>query len=290
MKKIRTVLICMGIVLSLQSVAQNIPLGTLPMLYNGGFAGECESPRFVVGTGVTGSGSSAWTDSKSHNYYASYDQFFSKLRSGIGVTFTRDYYASIRPNDYTYDRSRSYLSISFSPKFSFKGKYTFAPFVDFNYIGVKESSIGPDLRSTTALRTGFLFNSKKFYAGVSIYSNIEGDRVLTYPNGYAKGNPIAIQTGYTFQKLPDSKFAFTPQVALLIQNTTSSYEQSDLEVDLNLMFRYRKFIWSVNNNGLGLGFQNDKFRIMLSQNYIFFARQYWSGSLSMRYVLPKTKK
>lgn len=281
----------MGLVLSLKAVGQNTPLGTLPMQYNGGFAGEGDNARLVAGTSVW-SHNDVWSANKrvnSYSYYASYDQFFSKLRSGIGITLSHDRRKDYSSIDGAYDHNITNAILSFSPKLSSEGKYTFAPFVDLSYAAEQDTRMGTHLQLTMVGRAGFLFNSKRFYTGVSVFGLIKGERIQVYPGHYVTNPPLVVQAGYTFHRSPESKFAFTPQAAFFFSKNTSYANNLDFGLDLNLMFRYRKFIWSLNNNGIGLGFQNEKFRAMLSQSYIFFSKYNWSGSLSLRYILPKKK-
>ena len=65
-----------------KSQAQGFPpLGALPMIYNGGFAGESGSQRMIIST--------SFVDSEMQNeslYSASFDAFIPKIRTGIGVS------------------------------------------------------------------------------------------------------------------------------------------------------------------------------------------------------------
>lgn len=280
---IKTVLTCAGIVFSLQCTAQNIiPLGTLPMQYNSGFAGESEKARLITGGSIGAysfAGRNYW-----NNYFASYDQFFPELRSGIGLTVNgsnHDYYY----NRTHYDTRESLLQLSFSPKFSVRGKYTLAPFVDLSYHEYKHPtyySMGNILTGdATSGRVGILFNMRKFYFGLTYYAFSTGSyaRILLFNSNSGK-HPWVLQTAYAFQRMAESKFSFTPHLAFFF--IAPVYE---LSFDLNLMFRYKKFIWSLNNTGLGLGYQNKNFRILLTQNFIYFTRSNLQSSISLRYFL-----
>lgn len=68
MKKLKTAFVCIGIVLTLQSVAQEIPIGILPMQFSGGFAGEGDKPRFAIGSVL--SSSNFWEYTR-RDYFAS---------------------------------------------------------------------------------------------------------------------------------------------------------------------------------------------------------------------------
>jgi hypothetical protein len=282
MKKTKTVLVCLGIILTIQSFSQDIPLGTLPMLFNGGFAGEGENAR--VTTGIGGRNGAGWSREKMFNYFGSYDQFLPKLRTGIGVTLIRSHYNYYISSDTaSYDHRKNAAIISLSPKFSFKGKYTLAPFADFAYSTHEDSQLGDFLNRRIGIRTGFLFNARKFYAGVTYNTYTKHYTMNSYFLESYERYPLILQVGYTFQRLPESNFSFTPQFAFFIRPNPSLYEDR-LDFDFNLMFRYKKFIGSFNNNGLGLGMQTNKFRVLLSQNYMFFKNTTWHGTLSMRYI------
>jgi hypothetical protein len=290
--KINTAFTCIGIVLSLQMFAQDIPLGMLPMQHNGGFSGEGEKARFVVGGGIRPSGSGV----RRNNYFGSYDQFFPKLRSGIGVTLIGSQWSGSYNLQRLAARSNS-LMLSFSPKFSYKGKHTFAPFMDWS---VSYLNVTPDDNNTGFLkdvfsgygRIGVLYNNSKFYAGIAYYLiSITSGKDL--PLFYLDRNQEArLQAGYTFQKLPESKFSFTPHVVSFI--TYSDYYITGFRLfisfDFNVMFRYKKFLWSFNstgfwllkNTGAGLGYQNKKFRIFFNQGIFYGYRQ---STLALRYVL-----
>src|SRR5688500_13959102 len=116
-----------AIVCSSEIYAQNFPLGALPAWYNGGFAGEAGELR-VASYSFFEKGNisyaSSWYGSQilSGGSYVSIDKFLKKIHSGIAFTAG---YRGIK--DYHMTRS---ASLTVSPKFSFKGKYTFAPFVD----------------------------------------------------------------------------------------------------------------------------------------------------------------
>src|SRR5688572_10255045 len=111
MRKVITAVTCIGIALTfkLQGQDMKIPLGTMPMIYNGGFAGEGEHPRINTG----GYYSSMWGYSKinDYGYIVSYDQFVRALRTGIGFTFRQDHYNYRLDPDY-YDEHQTQLILS----------------------------------------------------------------------------------------------------------------------------------------------------------------------------------
>jgi hypothetical protein len=295
MNKKIIVIVVFGL-LTLKSYSQNIPLGTLPMLYNGGFAGEGNAHRY--NTGVSFYKKPFSPQDRYFSYFYSMDLFIPKLSTGIGLT---QIYRQASYNNDIFGVTKDNIDvsmISLSPKISLKGKYTIAPFINFIFFNdrLKQDASRPTYISLPSIhfrvteRIGFLFNSRKFYFGISanslnnapayaneihspwryISGSYLGYMVHTYPYGYRdRGlfNCLLFQGGYTFQKRPESKFSFTPQVAVQYMK----YE--DIGVDFNLMFRYSKFLWSLNNNGIGLGFQsklkNGDIRVLLSQSYLF---------------------
>lgn len=290
--KIKSVFFCFGIVLSLQAPAQEIPLGILPMQYNGGFAGEGEKARFVIGGGLRSYNSGE----RGNNYFGSYDQFFPKLRSGIGVTISGFQWASSF-NSQTIGAGDNSLMLSFSPKFSYKGRHTFAPFIDWSISHNDRPTdfSQPAVRKeffVNKVRVGVLYNSRKLYAGITYYaiSKISGKDLP--PFFYRRNYSIDLQAGYTFQKLPESKFSLTPHLIIFLGYDTYFDRPLAINFNFNLMFRYQKFLWSLNNTrwslnstGLGLGYQNSNFRILLSQNLIFFTKKSKESVLSLRYIL-----
>ena len=132
---------------ALATSAQELPVGMmLPTYYNGGFAGEAGAPRVAT---------------FSHFYYHKYksptfgslywryrgscvsvDHFIKGLRTGVAVTAGHIAEDQNMITDYQ-KRSLSFGSITLSPKVSSKGKYTFAPFLDF-YFGQARDTVAQD--------------------------------------------------------------------------------------------------------------------------------------------------
>jgi hypothetical protein len=183
-----------------------------------------------------------------------------------------------------------------------KGKYTISPSLDFTYGMadlIENRKLIPDTVDFSynrgrfhgiSSRAGILFNTNKFYAGYSV-------TMFNQAIGDERYNPLTgvrtfffesyIQLGYTFQKKSASKFSFTPQVAVEISRYTHSNRISIAPTAFNLNFRYKQFIWGLNNVGLHLGWQTDKLRLMVSNNYGFSTRDEfrYTGNLSFRYIL-----
>jgi hypothetical protein len=316
--------------------SQNIPMGSLPLLYNGGFAGESSSARVYSGLSylaVRYAGDSARDICGSA--YVSYDRFVPKIRSGLGLTFIQnDLFNRSGHTRYqrgTYDNY--FVIASLSPKLSFKGKYTFAPFINIIFSSMLLPVLNFDITSQTYTHTtkkrlslwtqkiGFMFNSSKFYIGFSMSvfgkdSETYTNELHTYPSKKRLQNrdvyPISdrffldqdknltyhFQAGYTFQKTPESKFSVTPQVA--VQSVLHRklypwpggdfvYEKRSERIDLSLAFRYDKLLWSLNNNGLGIGYQNGNSRILVSQNLVFVDRTFRQISVTARHTVGKNR-
>jgi hypothetical protein len=150
-------------------------------------------------------------------------------------------------------------------------------------------------------RAGILFNTNKLYLGytVNVLRRIISNGQFNPTNAKGMGwFESYLQAGYTFQKNSDAKFSFTPQLVISIEKYPYS---SQINVGLqayNVNFRYKQFIWGVNNRGLHLGWQTDQLRVMVTNsigdginsvkyNSIGFGtdRVRYSGTISFRYIL-----
>jgi len=291
MKKMKAALICTILLLSFKIHSQDLPpLGSMPMFYNGGFAGEAGTPRLNVGTTINEN----WGAGKKHRqfYYSSFDMFIPKVRTGIGIS--AGYRSTKFPKDYSrFDDTKiidntAFLIASLSPKFSYRGKYTFAPFIDFTYVQNNNNFDEPSVNMGygTNSRAGILFNSRKMYIGISIEIFESYMKDYTFIGSADRSLNSNIQLGYSFQKSSESKFSFTPQLVLGL----TKYKNENLHfglADLSIMFRYQKFIWGLNSNGIAFGFQGKKFKMVLSQSV---GKNFYSGNLSLRYVFKQGKK
>jgi hypothetical protein len=252
------------------------PIGHLPTQYNGGFAGEAGAPRLSFHSYVMAYRSSDYIPS--YGSYLSYDNFFRKIRSGISLTFGRT------NSNYYFGKTDGYSTrVSISPKFSFNGKYTLAPFVTYSLtggiskFGPRPDGSSPEINEAKSLtgdaQAGVLFNSSKWYIGLTIASRFFQHTLYrdfpTSNTSYYYGVPkvrFSMQAGYTFQRTPESKFSVTPQITLtpfryrytsnVIFGQTTVPEKisvSGVSAVMNLMFRYNKIVAGVNN-----GFRIDK--------------------------------
>jgi hypothetical protein len=272
-----------------------IPAGALPTRYNGGFAGEAGVPRVASFSYFTDTDYMIFSDPPLRSNWTSVgslisvDHFLKKIRSGVAFTVGHE-----RSDYFSYTAA----SLAISPKFSFRGKYTFAPFVDLSF--VRENFLweagltpAPYKRNDYILKTGFLINSEKAYVGIS--AEVFDFTTTTYSDNkirFLSEIKYVLQAGYTFQRKPDSKFSFTPQILFTYQRyNTGLYSgledwYDDTALDINLSFRYKKFITGLNNTGIMFGFQNDRFKLQVSN---FFANTFraYSGSIGLRYIIQE---
>lgn len=289
-------------------IGPNEPLGTLPMRYISSFAGETGAARLNL------YGHYTWRDipniRRENMYYAamSYDQFIPALRTGIGFSAQRlnwqlddlqtqpNYPAGIEVNAY-------YLSLDIAPKFSIKGKYTLSPSINLNYIASNSEADYFGGIEGFGSRFGIMWNTPKYYIGYSFNGINNYHWHFNYPVDMDGKVPYHfmsyLQAGYTFQKSKDSKFSFTPQLVLLVTHPYSSFFNNALDryvQAFNFNFRYKTFIWGVNNAGIHLGFQNERFRLMLTNDVGYFdsnfnhTKQYnldaraYDGNIALRYI------
>ncbi|MBD0256377.1 MAG: type IX secretion system membrane protein PorP/SprF [Cytophagales bacterium] len=270
-----------------------LPLGALPMQYNSGFAGEAGSPRISTNVGlIAGRG----TYGRGYHLSASYDQFIAALRSGIGVSVHQ-----YRTDNAYYATNAYGFSAAIAPKISLGGKWTLSPSLDLSYYGgrsVARDIAGGGNAETERWRSraGLLFNTSKFYVGYSVA--VVDHLSMRFANGVAEsGRPYRLtsylQIGYTFQRSPESNFSFTPQLTLA--TGTSQYQSFAYNdrIGINyfeafhLNFRYKQFLWGVNNMGVHVGWQSHRVKVMAS-NSIGVAGKHidpgYTGNISLRYL------
>jgi hypothetical protein len=279
--------------IDIQAQKINVPVGALSTYYNGGFAGEAGGLRICAYTYVK---PATKNNSYSQAYWgsmASVDHFVKKLRSGVGFTFGQE----AGP----YQSTSGLLSAAISPKISVKGKYTIAPFADFNYsrhkstvhewFQVPQGYSRYQKVDFFQVNAGVLANSSKAYAGLSatIFEGRVNKTSAPMPKDrftFLDNTRLTFQTGYTFQRAPGSKFSITPQLLMAYtrqnfpqvigNNTYNKINYITLD-DFSLMFRYKKFVSGISRNGLMLGYQTSKFKL-LTTNY------YTKNAVKGRYV------
>jgi hypothetical protein len=306
---LKTGLLCMACLLPLVAYGQGrfeVPLGALPMQYNGGFAGEAGSPRLntVVGGGFNRNVNKQYADG-GYRTYAAYDQFVPAIRSGIGVTAGYSHFdaGDRQLESYYYRGWGTYFAVAVAPKFSMGGKVTLSPSIDAAFFGSRNSfsnlsGYSRDSRnSAIQSRIGLLLNTQKFYVGYSIY-------LVDHFSTYQKDDTASLrmagrrekftsywQLGYTFGRGTESKFSFTPQ--LVFSTATDRYARRGYRpfsfADFNLNFRYKKLIWGVNVTGVHLGWQTERLRIMLSDNLQYVRRDEsgYAANVALRYVFKE---
>lgn len=276
LKKVPLIIAFLLLILKVQAQEVPVPVGALPTQYNGGFAGEAGSFRVANFSylkyyryGYSGyEGSSSVTGT-----FISADHFLKKLSSGVALT------AGLEGDGPSY--KGVFTSVAISPKFSFNGKYTIAPFANFSF---RRSEVNGILNNYDVkdynLSTGFLINSGKAYMGIS--ADILRNADFNVHGGTYHGNQdrlrfltemkYTLQAGYTFQGTPESNFSFTPQLVISYERfkgvdyqTRQTRRWSYITlVDINLMFRYQKFVSGISSTGIVLGYQTNKFKVLLT--------------------------
>jgi hypothetical protein len=306
-------LIRSGLLLSLTSYAAfgqqttNLPLGALPMQYNGSFAGEAGSPRissnFGFGNGIGFRQGGYYRGS--FQQQITYDQFVPGLSTGIGLGLQ----AAQQTSSSNTSNLRGF-SLAVAPKISLNGKYTLSPSLSLEYAAVHAPTRNVLFNDTLIVlnayntkhwqsRAGLLFNTSKFYVGYSV------DIMDHFAYNYHKGQALRrldrfssyLQMGYTFQRSPESHFSITPQVAVYIGHGGFVYKNTynrfgfNLFQGYNLTFRYKQYIWGFNNMGLQAGWQGRRLKVMASNAIGFEGGFHWhyAANLSLRYVFRDDK-
>jgi hypothetical protein len=156
---------------------------------------------------------------------------------------------------------------------------------------------------TAGSRAGLLFNSTKFYIGYSI--NLL-NRTKTEDEVFRnRGFYSDVQIGYTFYRNTESVSSFTPQLVISIEKDWYTNRVVIRVQGYNASFRYKQFIWGLNDGGILLltrgnadrnlselggihiGWQTDKFRVMLTNSYSNSNNigYRYTANLSSRYIL-----
>ena len=310
-------------------IRETVPLGVLPMQYIGSFAGEAGAPRLSFNSHYHYDYYNRFSFRSEEQFYdqfLSYDQFIPAIRTGVGLTAgvgigLADGVSSsgLSPSYFDAREDRHYLNLSIAPKISIKGKYTLSPSVDLSYVnkfnryGVNSGDEGEERFEGFGSRIGVLWNTPKYYVGYSITGmnryrwggRMDGAQWGGDNIGYHFWS--VLQVGYTFQKSSASNFSFTPQLAFYLSPPNKigaigfnfynldfdySFRSSFISLaSFNLNFRYKKFIWGLNNAGIHLGVQNDRLRLMLTNLPVFWgSNKYYIGNLSFRYVFKEKSR
>lgn len=297
MKKIRfTIVLCLGILFPISILAQGPPLGVLPMKYNDSFAGSSGKSR-------VSSNFSFYYEKDGHSntngsgFYASYDNFFPGIKSGIGINVNRYFHSHSYKSDHFETRFNyvgANISATWAPKISIKGKYTISPSVNIGYssfdIFDSESYFYENgIHNGVSGRVGILFNTTYYYVGYTV--NLIDPQIIQFFYNY--GFYSILQFGYTFQKVPDSKFSFTPQFALPIKSKAYPGDHNIYWPEYNLGFRYQNYLFSIISRldisfptGFLLGWQKNAWRVALNSDFAY----YYQADLSVRYIFNLDKK
>jgi hypothetical protein len=300
--------------------AQDAPLGALPTQFNPSFAGEAGSPR--ASSSLVYRSRQEWQRIPATQMVASYpyrmfqastayDQFVPALRSGVGIATSHTSGAT----PYHTFTAHS-VSLAVASKFSVRGKYTFSPSLDVEYGWLRESREAQpgvmwhdDMEAHwIRSRAGLLFNTDKYYVGYSAVV-LQGPS-WRYPYIGRKSGLYGIylshlQVGYTFGSSTGSKFSFTPQLALRIGEGGRYSPHSTRDIGkfrfgdggigveaFNLGFRYKQFLWGVNNVGVHVGWQTERLRVMVTNSLGLVRRADsvpYIGNLSLRYVFKEKR-
>lgn len=281
-------------------LSQNLPIGLMPMHYNSSFAGSVGKSRISSSIDYRSQKEGDWYRSHQLGIYASYDKYFPGIRSGIGITVSRNS-SSSEMFDYNaeYIFNSNYTNISFdvAPKISIKGKCTLSPSLRISYYGGEIEFDIPDpdryprieegYREGISTRVGLLFNTDRYFIGYSVHlfsSEFEGIDFGSFSS--------TLQAGYTFQRDAESKFSFTPQVVIGLRSPTEFGNNVLTFPSLNLGFRYGQFLGSLlsmNSDyipSFQLGWQNNGWRIITSHEFDMI----YKPTLSVRYIFNHGKK
>jgi len=275
-------LVLIAIPLYQKTVAQDLPIGILPMEYNPSFAGSVGNSRIVSNiTYVEPYNDSQFSTSGIYDFDFSFDNYFPFLRSGIGIVSKIGRYNATNSLGIDLNIWTTSNELSVAPKISIKGKYTLSPSMSLKYNRLFSYHTESWHKSSGNFysKFGLLLNSSHYYIG--------------YAAEYHYGSPgltTALQFGYTFQKNLDSKFSFTPQFALpiIINSGIDVYWPS-----YNLTFRYGSFILGAISQfeyeyptGFQLGWQKDGWRVLLSNDLAYR----YTANFTLRYIFNMDKK
>ncbi|WMJ72357.1 type IX secretion system membrane protein PorP/SprF [Cytophagaceae bacterium ABcell3] len=298
MKKLIKLIVWAGIFMSFakQTEAQ-VWVGTIPSYYNPSFAGGADMPRLSTYSFINTSKNGL----VANQHYLSYDQYISKIASGIGFNLEYNNRNSVnlldlsKPDNFnTYYRAEMIIA----PKISINGKWTISPSVsasvNHQHFRLDETPFNPSLlgdETNLHLGAGLLLNSKRFYLGYSIYhlpTAVRGGRYSTSPW------TSMVQAGYTFQRSEEANFAFTPQLLWIIRNEFTP-TRNLFPAGVSLNFRYKNILFGMGQTPeqspcIMIGYQSGRFRIMhMFVTHLDLEEGSYAGSLSFRYLFGNPK-
>lgn len=302
----KTLLIIIFTAITSTAWCQQPPVGVMPMHYNSSFAGSSGNSRISSNIFYSNRNSSGYYNNSRLivNAAVSYDGFFPKIRSGIGITVNK-YTSSIvqmnNSDEYKINDTNSSISFDIAPKISIRGKYTISPSLRVSYLSSNLDLYGSDpdwfgrLEEHTwngfSSRIGLLFNTGRYYIGYSVNLFSSDSDHFAFGSFYSY-----LQLGYSFQRQADSKFSFTPQLVLGLQCKTEFNNKVSFP-SLNLGFRYGQFLASllaVNSDfvpSFQLGWQKNGWRILTTHEFnMYFNGVLYSPSLGLRYIFNQGKE
>ncbi len=271
-----------GMLLSTLCQGQFAPLGTMPMYYNSSFAGGGDVPRFNTIL--------IYEDYRNFNSIgsqSSFDMFVPAIGSGIGITSGISRFGGIWANRINYN-----LGLAIAPKFSLGGKVTISPSIDVMLLkGVSSNFTYNGVNS----RAGLLVNTSKFFVGYSmnffsLYKHESSYSTETIKRNFTDSHEGMFQMGYTFQRSTDSKFSVTPQILAVVNTYTQTGRLGIGFAKFLVNFRYNKFLYGVSDDGLHVGYQSQRLRIMAFNNvqrFLIRESPVNSSTLSFRYNFKK---
>ena len=285
---------------SQSAYCQYPPIGTLPMYYNPSFAWSVGNSRIISNFSIYSYNFKNYTGEKSTGKSGgidlSYDNYYPAIRSGVGVIFNESYHSLIIYDSTIYKIWSSSIDLILAPKISIKGKYTISPSFGIKYMSDYGWSDRREnfYRDGFAIKSGILFNTSHYYIGYAIEYYLNH---FYYWNKFGNFDLTTLfQFGYTFQKSIDSKFSFTPQLALpiLFSPGMDVYWPSYM-----LSFRYKNYILGATSQfeytyptGFQIGWQNKGWRILFSNDFAErndFVKSY-DANLTLRYIFNHDKK
>ena len=284
-------------------------ISSLPTYYHPSFAGSSGKPRIAFNNTLTFQEKNIIYSAKNYNNRCiiSYDNFLTKLHSGIGVSlrYSNDGYIHKYVKFIT---NSGEINATIAPKFSFNGRFTLSPsfqvyksfeFVkaDLNYPLSGDSTISSldtnITRHNSGLKIGMMVNTKKLFVGIGFFMN-QYTPFYNQNGLIGKGGNLFILTGYTFKFREASKFSFTPVIMYGFNRTIFVMnEDYDINYDnIYLELKYSKFFAGVSlRREIMLGYKTEKFQFMFTGRYGSFGKKllseppaFYTGQLSVKYI------
>lgn len=318
---IRISLAILIVISSSTTYSQVLPVSLIPTENNGSFAGMSDQSRLIINNSHNSANISR------PSFFASYDSFLKLLSTGVGISIHNYDYSTnyvsfdnlIDESDpdqtdnffnntinYQHNYRETVASLSVAPKLSLKGKYTISPSLKFTYGQGNVRLIRDDVQvynrnlENVNVVAGIAVNTYRSYIGYSIM--VYGQDKIDFSKRYISNNPPIIgkyysvlEGGHTFFRKNESRFTFTPQLAVFIYNFEGDETVSIRKIKANARFKYSNILYGhsaglINGSSYvaaHIGWQNDNFRIILnlsseSNNFL---------DVNLRFIIPhKTTK